>query len=103
MHLKGRAVVGDDGSVVRVSGTTADVTEPRAQRAALAVQRDRLELALETAGMMAWEVRLGPRPLFHAIHADLLGIDVPAALVVSGTGHRPGFRRQGRSRPTARR
>jgi diguanylate cyclase (GGDEF)-like protein/PAS domain S-box-containing protein len=91
VHLKGRAVVGDDGSVVRVSGTTVDVTEPRAQRAALAVQRDRLELALETAGMMAWEVRLGPRPLFNAIHADLLGINIPAALVVSGTATAPVF------------
>ena len=91
VHVKGRAVVGDDGVVVRVSGTSVDVTEPRAQRAALAVQRDRLELALETAVMMAWEVRLGPRPLFNAIHADLLGIDVPAALVVSGTATAPVF------------
>jgi diguanylate cyclase (GGDEF)-like protein/PAS domain S-box-containing protein len=91
VHVKGRAVVGDDGAVVRVSGTTVDVTEPRAQRAALAVQRDRLELALETAVMMAWEVRLGPRPLFNAIHADLLGINVPAALVVSGTATAPVF------------
>ena len=91
VHVKGGAVVGDDGSVVRVSGTTADVTEPRAQRAALAVQRDRLELALETAGMMAWEMRLGPRPLFNAIRADLLGIDIPAALAVSGPAAAPVF------------
>jgi diguanylate cyclase (GGDEF)-like protein/PAS domain S-box-containing protein len=67
------------------------VTEPRAQRAALALQRDRLELALETAGMMAWELRLGPRPLFSAIHADLLGLQVPSSLVVSGTAAAPVF------------
>ncbi len=91
VHVRGRAVVGEDGAVVRVSGTTADVTEPRAQRAALAAQRDRLELALETAGMMAWEVRLGARPLFNAIHADLLGIDIPATLVVSGLATAPVF------------
>jgi two-component system cell cycle sensor histidine kinase PleC len=91
VHLRGRAVVADDGSVVGVSGTTADVTEPRAQRAALAVQRDRLELALETAGMMAWEVWLGPRPLFNAIRADLLGTDIPPALVVSGPATAPVF------------
>ena len=60
VHLKGRVVRGEDGFVVRLAGTTADVTEPRAQRDELAAQRDRLELALETAEMMAWEVRLGP-------------------------------------------
>ncbi len=91
VHLRGRATVGDDGAVLRVAGTTADVTEPRAQRAALAVQRDRLELALETAGMMAWELRLGPRPLFSAVHADLLGLDIPSALVVGGTATAPVF------------
>ena len=91
VHLKGRAIVGDDGRVVRVAGTTADVTEPRSQRAELAAQRDRLELALETAGMMAWELHLGPRPLFNAIRADLLGIDIPAALVVSGIATAPVF------------
>jgi diguanylate cyclase (GGDEF)-like protein/PAS domain S-box-containing protein len=91
VHLRGRAIVGDDSTVLRVAGTTADVTEPRAQRAALALQRDRLELALETAGMMAWELRLGPRPLFSAIHADLLGLHVPSALVVSGAATAPVF------------
>ena len=91
VHLRGRAIVGDDSTVLRVAGTTADVTEPRAQRAALALQRDRLELALETAGMMAWELRLGPRPLFSAIHADLLGLRVPSALVVSGAATAPVF------------
>jgi diguanylate cyclase (GGDEF)-like protein/PAS domain S-box-containing protein len=91
VHLKGRTIVGDDGGAVRVAGTTADVTEPRAQRAELAVQRDRLELALETAGMMAWEVRLRPRPVFDAIHADLLGTEVPAALIVSGVAAAPIF------------
>jgi diguanylate cyclase (GGDEF)-like protein/PAS domain S-box-containing protein len=91
VHLRGRAIVGGDSTVLRVAGTTADVTEPRAQRAALALQRDRLELALETAGMMAWELRLGPRPLFSAIHADLLGLQVPSALVVSGAATAPVF------------
>ncbi len=91
VHLRGRAIVGGDSTVLRVAGTTADVTEPRAQRAALALQRDRLELALETAGMMAWELRLGARPLFSAIHADLLGLQVPSALVVSGAATAPVF------------
>jgi diguanylate cyclase (GGDEF)-like protein/PAS domain S-box-containing protein len=91
VHLKGRSVTGPDGRVVRVGGTTADVTEPRSQRAELAAQRDRLELALETAGMMAWELCLGPHSLFHAIRADLLGMQVPAALVVSGIATAPVF------------
>jgi diguanylate cyclase (GGDEF)-like protein/PAS domain S-box-containing protein len=92
VHLKGRAVLDQEGTVVGVAGTTADVTEPRAQRAELAVQRDRLELALETAGMMAWEVRLqGAEPVFHAIRADLLGMDVPSSLVVGGLATAPVF------------
>ena len=84
MHLKGRAVIDDEGTVVRVAGTTADVTEPRAQRAELAAQRDRLELALETAGMMAWELRLGAKPSFSSIHADLIGLDIPGTVPVDG-------------------
>jgi diguanylate cyclase (GGDEF)-like protein/PAS domain S-box-containing protein len=84
VHLKGRAVCGDDGFVVRVTGTTADVTEPRARRAELAAQRDRLELALETAEMMAWEVQMGPQPCFAAIRADILGLHIPAPVPVSG-------------------
>ena len=77
VHLKGRVVRGEDGFVVRLAGTTADVTEPRAQRDELAAQRDRLELALETAEMMAWEVRRA-QPSFAAIRADILGLHVPA-------------------------
>lgn len=91
VHVRGRAVYGDDGTVVRVAGTTADVTEPRAQRGELAAQRDRLELALETANMMAWEVQLGPRPVFSSVRADLLGLDVPPALPVSGLEGIPVF------------
>ena len=49
------------------------------------------ELALETAGMMAWEMRRGARSLFNAIHADLLGIAIPATLVVSGLATAPVF------------
>jgi diguanylate cyclase (GGDEF)-like protein/PAS domain S-box-containing protein len=84
VHLRGRAALGDDGLVARVAGTTADVTEPRAQRAELAAQRDRLELALETANMMAWEVRLGPQPSFSAIRPDILGLYLREGAAVSG-------------------
>jgi diguanylate cyclase (GGDEF)-like protein/PAS domain S-box-containing protein len=84
VHLKGRTVCDEDGFVVGLAGTTADVTEPRAQRAELAAQRDRLELALETARMMAWEVRLGSQPSFLAIRADILGLHVPGPTPVSG-------------------
>lgn len=91
VHLKGRAVSDDEDTVIRVAGTTADVTEPRAQRAELAAQRDRLELALETAGMMAWELRLGAEPSFSSIHADLLGLDIPATVPVSGPMDSPVF------------
>jgi diguanylate cyclase (GGDEF)-like protein/PAS domain S-box-containing protein len=83
VHVRGRATLADDGSVVRVAGTTADVTEPRAQRAELAAQRDRLELALETANMMAWEVRLAPRPTFSAIRPDVLGLQVDGGMIVA--------------------
>ncbi len=38
VHLKGRAVSDDEGRVVRFVGTTADVTEPRAQRAELSAR-----------------------------------------------------------------
>ena len=91
VHLKGRAVSDDEGRVVRFMGTTADVTEPRAQRAELAAQRDRVELALETAGMMAWELRLGAQGSFSSFHADLLGLDIPASLPASGPADSPVF------------
>jgi diguanylate cyclase (GGDEF)-like protein/PAS domain S-box-containing protein len=74
VHLKGRAVRQEDGRVVRVAGSRVDVTEPRAQRGELAAQRDRLEMALETAAMMAWELSLGPRPRFSAVHAEVMGL-----------------------------
>ncbi|HTW08546.1 MAG TPA: EAL domain-containing protein [Acidimicrobiales bacterium] len=86
VHLRGRATLGEEGSVVRVAGTTADVTEPRAQRAELAAQRDRLELALETASMMAWELVLGPEPFFRAVRPDILGLCLPERVPVAGDG-----------------
>lgn len=91
VHIKGRAVCSEDGFVVRVAGTTVDVTEPRAQRAEVAAQRDRLELALETARMMAWEVRLGPEPSFNAIRADILGLDVPGPVPLTSLLASPVF------------
>jgi len=90
-HVKGRAVSGEDGSVVRVVGTTADITEPRAQRAEVAAQRDRLELALETARMMAWEVGLGAQPSFSAVRGDILGLVAPGPTPVSGVLASPVF------------
>ncbi len=83
VHVKGRTVCGEDGYVVRVAGTTADVTEPRAQQAELAAQRDRLELALETARMMAWEARLGRDAVFSAVRPDILGLHLPGQVPVS--------------------
>ncbi|HTV12373.1 MAG TPA: EAL domain-containing protein [Acidimicrobiales bacterium] len=91
VHLKGRALAGEDGFVVRALGTTADVTEPRAARAELAAQRDRLELALETASMMAWEVRLGAEPVFTAVRPDILGLGVAPHVPVSGLLASPVF------------
>ena len=91
VHLKGRAASGEDGVVVRVAGTTADVTEPRAQQAELVAQRDRLELALETANMMAWEVCLGPQPSFSAIRADILGLYLPERVAATSLLDNPVF------------
>jgi len=90
-HLKGRAVSDASGFVVGMAGTTADVTEPRAQRAELAAQRDRLELALETAHMMAWEVTFSRRPSFSAVRADILGLQLPGTLAVTGVLASPVF------------
>ena len=91
VHLRGRAVQGDDGTALRFAGTTTDVTEPRAQRAELAAQRDRLEFALETARMMAWELHLGAQPSFIAVRPDLIGLDVPGTLAVRGLMATPVF------------
>lgn len=91
VHVKGRTVSGEDGFVVRVAGTTVDVTEPRAQRAEVAAQRDRLELALETAKMMAWEVRLGASPSFSAVRADILGLHVPGLMSLTSLLSSPVF------------
>jgi diguanylate cyclase (GGDEF)-like protein/PAS domain S-box-containing protein len=91
-RVKGRAVPGHDGSVARVAGTTADVTEHRLQRAELAAERDRLMIALETAGMMAWEIDFSPPPgKFRAVHADLLDLDVPAGGLETSLGACPVF------------
>jgi len=69
---------------VKVAGTIADVTEPRAQRAELTAQRDRLELALETAKMMAWEVHLGDQAAFRALRPDIVGLHLEGPVPVSG-------------------
>jgi diguanylate cyclase (GGDEF)-like protein/PAS domain S-box-containing protein len=75
IRIRGKVLRGEDGQVVRVAGTTADVTESRAARQEVAAQRDRLELALETAGMMAWEVDItDANPTYRTLRADLLGV-----------------------------
>ncbi len=84
VHVKGRAVCDETGEVLQVTGTRADVTEPRARRAELAAQRDRLELALETARMTAWQATLGPYASFSALRADLLGLELSGPVPVSG-------------------
>jgi diguanylate cyclase (GGDEF)-like protein/PAS domain S-box-containing protein len=83
--LRARVTLGAVRCPDGTAGTIlAEVEDLTAQDLATTELDRRLELALETARMMTWEVRLGPQPSFSAIRADILGLHVTGPVPVTG-------------------
>jgi len=54
-HGRGSVFTNDAGALVRLAGTSQDITDRKAIEAELALHRDRLEEAQRTAGIGSWE------------------------------------------------